>query len=249
MGAPGPATRRYRSVQRAQQASSTRERILAAATELFVQQGYGGTTMRAIAAGAGVAVPTVELAFGTKARLLAAAVDRAIAGDDLPVPMLERPWAAAAADATDAPAVLAIAARALASSQARSAGLVVATFEAARREPELEALGAELARRRLVVARWLVDRLLACGSSARLAPAEAAETVWALIDPSTFLALTRHRGWSTGRYEAWIAATLHAVLVPAPGPVDRSQGASAPAPPTTTRPHAPGARSRSNARP
>ena len=46
--------------------------------------------MRAVAADAGVAVPTVELAFGTKARLLKAVIDTAIAGDDEPAPMLAR---------------------------------------------------------------------------------------------------------------------------------------------------------------
>lgn len=48
--------------------------------------------MRAVAADAGVALPTVELVFGTKAKLLKAVVDVAIAGDDEPVPMLDREY-------------------------------------------------------------------------------------------------------------------------------------------------------------
>ena len=59
--------------------------------------------MRAIAAAAGVAVPTVELGFGTKARLLKAAIDVAIAGDDEPVPVLDRAWADTARNARTRP--------------------------------------------------------------------------------------------------------------------------------------------------
>src|SRR5438876_12249761 len=88
--------RLYRSPRREQQARATRARIIAAAARRFLACGYAATTMRAVAADAGVALPTVELAFGTKARLLKAAIDVAIAGDDEPVPMLTRGWAAQA---------------------------------------------------------------------------------------------------------------------------------------------------------
>src|SRR6516164_9928169 len=86
-------TRRYRSPRRQQQARATRARIIAAAARRFLASGYAGTTMRAAAADAGVALPTVELVFGTKARLLKAVIDVAIAGDDEPGPMLDRRWA------------------------------------------------------------------------------------------------------------------------------------------------------------
>src|SRR4030081_2961630 len=108
MGAPdlatgGTPTRRYRSPRREQQARRTRARITAAAAKRFLMHGYAATTVRAVAADAGVAVPTVELAFGTKARLLKAVIDTAIAGAGEPVPMLARDWAARA-QATAEPA-------------------------------------------------------------------------------------------------------------------------------------------------
>ena len=81
------------SPRREQQARATRARIIAAAARRFLARGYAGTTMRAVAADAGVALPTVELVFGTKAKLLKAVVDAAIGGDDEPVPMLDREWA------------------------------------------------------------------------------------------------------------------------------------------------------------
>src|ERR1700733_3375526 len=107
MGAPDPAVhgrqaRGYRSPHREQQARCTRARIITAAARLFLDRGYAGTTMRAVAADAGVALPTVELAVGTKARLLKAVIDTAIAGDVEPVPMLAREWAEQAGSTTGA---------------------------------------------------------------------------------------------------------------------------------------------------
>ena len=49
--------------------SDTRERIIAAAVEVFAESGYDGTTMRAIAARAGVDSALLHQYFGTKADL------------------------------------------------------------------------------------------------------------------------------------------------------------------------------------
>jgi hypothetical protein len=74
----------------------------------------------------------VELAFGTKARLLKAVIDTAIAGDVQPVPMLAREWAAQA-EATAGPAeFVAVVARQLTESAQRAAGLTLVALEAAR---------------------------------------------------------------------------------------------------------------------
>ena len=94
--APVVETRAYRSPRRDAQARLTRRRVLEAATASFLARGYAGTTMRAVAGGAGVSVATVELLFGTKVALLQAAIDVAIAGDDEPVAVLDRAWADAA---------------------------------------------------------------------------------------------------------------------------------------------------------
>ncbi|MCE3277399.1 MAG: Bacterial regulatory protein tetR family, partial [Propionibacteriaceae bacterium] len=56
--------RGYVSTTRSERAQQTRRRVIEAAAQLFVEQGYATTTMRAIAAAAGVSVPTVELLFG-----------------------------------------------------------------------------------------------------------------------------------------------------------------------------------------
>lgn len=55
--------------------STTREAILEAARRLFAERGYAGATMRAIAADAGVDAALVVHFFGSKAGLLAEAIE------------------------------------------------------------------------------------------------------------------------------------------------------------------------------
>lgn len=66
--------RRYRSPRREEQARATRRAVLDAANELFVRQGFSGTTVRQIAERADVSEQTVYNAFGDKIGLLHAAV-------------------------------------------------------------------------------------------------------------------------------------------------------------------------------
>ncbi|MDT7576721.1 MAG: hypothetical protein QOH17_3054, partial [Pseudonocardiales bacterium] len=77
---------------RAARTRATRRRIVDAAAELFVAEGYGTTTLEQIAKRAGVAVQTVYFHFGNKRTVLKEAVDVAAVGDDEQVPLLERPW-------------------------------------------------------------------------------------------------------------------------------------------------------------
>jgi AcrR family transcriptional regulator len=205
------AGRVYRSPRREAQARHTRMRVLEAASAEFLNRGYGGATMRAIAEAAGVSVATVELLFGTKARVLKAAIDVAIAGDDEPRPVLEREWAAEAQRAGTAEELLDIAARVLTPAQRRSAGLVMAAFEAARVDPDLAEVAAQLTAQRRVTAEWLVDAL---ATTARLRdePSEAVETLWVLMDPVVFDRLVRNRGWTPERYQRWWARSARRLL-------------------------------------
>jgi AcrR family transcriptional regulator len=195
-------SRVYRSSRRAEQARATRRRILDAATTVFLERGYAAATMRVLAGQAGVSVPTVELLFGTKVKLLKAAIDVAIAGDDEPVPMLDREWANAGADFLD------VAAEVLTSAQERSAGLVLAVFEGASADPELAALAEQMTTQRATTAAWIVDRLapLRCDRD------EAVDTVWILMDPAVFHRLTRRRGWTPQRYRQWFARSVARLL-------------------------------------
>jgi AcrR family transcriptional regulator len=81
----------YSSELRAAQARATRRVIVDAAARLFVQEGFGQTTVDAIAEEAGVSRKTIFAAVGGKVELLKLALDWAITGDDEPIAMSDRP--------------------------------------------------------------------------------------------------------------------------------------------------------------
>lgn len=58
--------REYDSSRRQAQAEETRRHILESARKLFMERGYAGATVEAIAAQAGVAAPTVYAIFKNK---------------------------------------------------------------------------------------------------------------------------------------------------------------------------------------
>jgi AcrR family transcriptional regulator len=206
--------RGYVSAARTQQARQTRRRVIDAATRLFVAQGYGSTTMRAIAAEAGVSIPTVELLFGTKAQLLHVVLDVAIAGDDEPVPVLSRAWAHDAQSTDDVVEFVSAVAKVLQEAQARSAGVMLAAYEAAASDPDIQVLIADRQLQRERTAGWIVDGVLARASlRAGLDRAAAVDTIWMLMDPVIFSRLTRHRGWSPERYATWFADSVAQLLV------------------------------------
>src|SRR5256884_4864826 len=74
------------------QVAHTEQRILAAATELFLAHGYLATTLESVARRAQVGARTVYVRFGTKAALFKRVVDVAIVGDTEPVDVLGRDW-------------------------------------------------------------------------------------------------------------------------------------------------------------
>src|ERR1022692_4617412 len=166
------------------------------------------------AAEAGVPVPTVEAAFGTKARLLKAVIDAAIAGDEAPVPMLERAWAARARAASDATGVAAEFAGTLTASAQRAAGLVLVALDAARLDPDIAEVAAQPTRQRGIMAAWLVDELTARSSLRHgISRDEAIDTVWLLMDPAVFTRLTGQRKWTATRFRAWFTDTVIRLLL------------------------------------
>ena len=208
------APRGYRSGRREAQARLTRRRVLEGATAVFLERGFAGSTMRAIAGQAGVSVPTVELLFGTKGRLLKAAIDVAIAGDDEPVPVLDRGWAETAVNAANAGDFLDIVAGVIAAAQQRSAGLVLALFEAASADAELTELAEHMTTQRAATAGWIVDQLTRKSPlGADRTRQEAIDTVWILMDPAVFDRLTRQRQWTVQQYQRWLATSIARLLI------------------------------------
>jgi AcrR family transcriptional regulator len=86
-----PVKRSYDASGRQARAQKTRQRIIDVAHDLFIDQGYGRTTIADIARGADVSVETVYSAFGNKAALLRRVWFVRVRGDDQDVRLLHRP--------------------------------------------------------------------------------------------------------------------------------------------------------------
>lgn len=83
--------RSYDASGRQARAQATRRRVIDAAHDLFVNQGYGRTTIADIARDAGVSVETIYSAFGSKAALLRKVWYVRFRGDEQDVRLLHRP--------------------------------------------------------------------------------------------------------------------------------------------------------------
>ena len=161
-----------------------------------------------------MSVPTIELAFGTKAQLLQAAISFSIRGDAGRTTMLERPWAGEAMNAASAGEFLAIFARVLVGGEQRSAGVVTAAFEAANHDASMVALTERLRAQRAETAAWLVDGLTARARlRGEVSREQAIDTVWLLMDPHGYRTLTRDRGWTPEQFGAWFVDCIERLLV------------------------------------
>src|SRR3954454_15868674 len=86
---PGPR-RPDRSAKREAAALQTRRKIRDAAETLFLRDGYARTSMKAIAAQAGVSEKTMYLASATRSGLVHGAIEAAVRGDEPPATLAER---------------------------------------------------------------------------------------------------------------------------------------------------------------
>lgn len=206
--APAPQGRRQR------RASQTRRSILAAAHELFVRQGYARTTIRQIADQADVAWQTVYAVFGGKPAILSAVFDVAVAGDDEPVPVPERPFVLAISDAGDPRDKARIFARHLRETGARIAPVLTVIESAATTDPEIAGLWLELQDQLL---RGMTMAANGFRQQGALRPglnvARAADILWFYAGPWAYRGLVTGRGWTLDEYEAWIGDTLYTQLM------------------------------------
>lgn len=187
---------------------------MAAATTLFVRDGYLRTTMADIAREAGVAVQTLYLGFGSKVGVLSAALDVAIAGDDEPVPVLERAWFAELVAEPDGRGALRLFVAAAGAIIERNYALHDA-MRSASADPELAELW-ETHRARRFATHSEVARALSTktGFSAALSVQQAAQTIYTLASQETYRSLVVEHGWTPDDWRAWVFRLLQAELFP-----------------------------------
>lgn len=209
--------------RRGRKALETRRRIRDAARDLFVRQGYTATTMREIADRADVAWQTVYSVFGTKAAVLSEIFDVTVAGDDLPVPMAQRPFVSEIAAARDPREKARIFAAHLRETAARTADVQTVIESAAATDPDMAQLWDTLMGQLIRGMTMAVTSLHAQGAlRPDLTIERAADRLWWYAGPWAYRGLVLARGWSLDEYEAWLAETLYTQLMTLPAPPDPS---------------------------
>jgi AcrR family transcriptional regulator len=207
--------RPYQLALRATQAESTRERIIAAASRLFVERGYAATSIDEIAAAAGVSRATVFTSVGGKPTLLKTALDVAIVGDDAPVALPDRPRSVAIRAERDPRRYLSLYAELVTEMGSRLAGIYEAVRGAAGADPDARALWeSHLAQRHQGAANVVGDVLGKGRLRAGLDREAAADIIWLLNDAGLYHLLVLRRGWTPGKYQAWLAETMIRQLLP-----------------------------------
>lgn len=204
--------RRYDSTRRQQQARENRLRILAAAHGLFVDQGYGSTTIADVARAAGVAVETVYSAFRNKPTLLHRAWDIAVGGDEQDVHLLERPEMRTVLAEADLPIRFARFATVNTAIMRRTARLRLAVQGAAGSDQAAAALLSEIDDARLE-AMGVHARAAAATGQLAVPEQECRDILFATTDGSLWHNLVERRGWPDEQYASWLGRLWVAVLV------------------------------------
>lgn len=199
--------------RKTRQARETRMRIISAARDLFVERGYGATSLKEVAASAGVAVQTVYFVFGNKRTLLKELVDVTVAGDDEPVATMDRPWFRAALATSTAEEHLRAHVRGTRGVLERMAPISQVVTAAAATDPEVAALWPDSPEPRYLVQAAAAESLTAKpGARPGVSADHAADVLYALLGPELYLLLTGKRGWTPDRWEEWALETLQAQL-------------------------------------
>jgi AcrR family transcriptional regulator len=198
--------RKYDAPARRAAAEATRERICAAAEDLFVRDGYARTSIRAVAQEAGVVEATIYLVFPNKAALLDAAILRAV--------MQGRGESMDEVVALPPSEVLPRLAASTSTLMQRAAPLMATGEGVALLDAEVRPLRDRAHAEIQAAMRAIADRLDEGGLlRPGLSPADAAKTLYTIGSETTYLRFAAGREDDPERYAAWLTATFEATLL------------------------------------
>ena len=211
---PVNTRRRYDSSGRRERARQTRDQITGIAKEMFLADGYAGTTVAAIAAAAHVSVETIYKGFGGKPGLVRAIIEQGLAGEG-PIPAEQRSDHIRDTE-PDPRRILTAWGGFTAELAPRVAPIILLARDAAVGDPEVAAVLDQISDARLdrmtVNARGLA-------SAGHLRPGitadQAADIMWTYSSPELYELLVLRRRWTAERYGQFIAQALINTLLPA----------------------------------
>jgi AcrR family transcriptional regulator len=205
--------RTYTSPLRAASSAATRERILEAAQQCFEQQGFAGTTMRAIAERAGASVESVNLA-GTKRDLLMASLSRATAQGETDARLLDLPEPKALFTDPDPAIALSNLMTWIAASNQRISRLWRSFDQAADTDRDIRSDYADFLSRMRAESARAVQELGQRGALRTDVPeSELADLLWLTVLPDQHHRLCGQAGWSQERYQRWLIGSAKTSLL------------------------------------
>lgn len=186
-----------------------RAAVVDAARALFLERGYGATTIEAISELADVPPATVYRLFSSKRGILKALLDVSIVGDDEAVPLADRPPVRSLLADPDPTEQLAGFVGIAAQVNSRTAAIYRILVSAASSDPDAAALLDELSHQRQK-GQGLIARSLTRAGALRpeLRQRDASDIIYALMSPEVYGLLVLDKGWQPERYERWLAGIL-----------------------------------------
>jgi AcrR family transcriptional regulator len=192
-----------------------RAAVIDAARDLFLERGYGATTVDAISDRAEVPPATVYRLFSSKHGILKSLLDVSIVGDHEDVPMADRPEVQSLVDNPNPREQLAGFVGITVRVNERIAPLYRILTSAAGTDPDAAGLLDELTRQRQRGQRTIARSLARAGAlRPELRERDAADLIHALMSPELYQLLVVDRAWNTDRYQRWLARTLGDQLLP-----------------------------------
>jgi AcrR family transcriptional regulator len=206
--------RAYDNSSRAEAALATRRRIIDAAREMLLRDGYHAMSVSQLASSAGVSAQTVYNAIGGKAAVVKAVYDVLLVGDDEPVAMQDRPEFRAMSQAPDREGFVRAYAALCATIYERVGPLLgVLLAQGAGGDAGLQEFVATIDRERRVGNTNALNALeRAHGLPAQLDRERFIDIVWTVTAPEIYDRFVRRSGWTHAMYAAWLAEALVAVF-------------------------------------
>lgn len=199
-----PVKRRpYNSSRRRAQADENRAAIIRTARDLFLDHGYGHTTIADVARRAGVSVETIYASVGTKTQLLHKAWDITVGGDDQDIVFHERPEVLAIRSEPNLARRLRLHAAFSTQTARRIAPFQLMVQSAAGADPAAAAMLEEMDRQRLVGIGVMAAEA-AITDQLAVPEAECRDVIWSMTDGMLWHRLVNERGWSNHRFAEWL---------------------------------------------
>lgn len=209
---PVKGRRTYDASSRRARAAERRRQVLRVAEEMFLREGYGAVTIRALADATGTSAETIYKTYGGKAGLVAAIQEAALEGSG-PLPAPQRSDAMSLAE-PDAGAILENWANLSMEVAPRVSPVMLLVRSSAAADPQMRELRDRMARQRLDRMAHNAGRLLATGQvRPGLDPDAVRDVLYAYTSPELYEILVLQAGWTVEAYGDFVRRGLRGQLL------------------------------------